>query len=108
MMKLTLSLLMLIMKFQGNDGKYYTVQKVSTLLSGFVSLFITGAIKKLAVLTRNQAFFLFLLIWGFLFLAHYIWFLNKDKSKLVLHYKEYRRYLLFFLAIMILSVVIYI
>jgi len=75
MRKITLSLLMLVMKYQGRSGKYYTIQKVSFALTGFTSLFLTGLIKKLFLLRdRDQIFFLFLLVWVSFFLIHYIWF----------------------------------
>jgi hypothetical protein len=80
MMKLTLSLLMLIMKYQGNKGKYYTVQKASLFISGFFSLFFTGIVKFTNLLqVERNLFLVFIFFWFVFFLAHYVWFLNKDK-----------------------------
>jgi hypothetical protein len=104
MMKLTLSLLMLIIKYQGNKGKYHTVQKASLFISGFFSLFFTGLLKaaRLSRVERNL-FVMFLFFWVVFFLTHYIWFLKKDKSKATLHYLEYKKYLLFFVGFIFAS-----
>lgn len=42
MAKLTIALTILIMKYQSNKGKYYTIQKVSVLLSGFFHFLLQG------------------------------------------------------------------
>lgn len=107
MMKLTLSLLMLIMSYQGNTGKYYTIQKVSLIISGFFSLFLSGVYKQLAhVENRKEVVIVFLTLWGISFLVHYIWFLNCTKENLVLHYKEYKKNLWIFLGIMFLGILL--
>lgn len=104
MMKLTLSLLMLIMKYQGNKGKYYTIQKVSLFISGFFSLFFTGLLKATNLFrVKFNLSVIFLFIWAIMFIVHYVWFLRKDKSKSILHYLEYKKYLLVFIILMFVS-----
>jgi hypothetical protein len=107
MMKLTLSLLMLMMKHQGSKGKYYTVQKASIFISGFFSLFFTGIVKFINLLqAERNLLLLFIFLWVVFFLAHYVWFLKEDKSKTVLHYFEYKRNLIFFLCVIIASILL--
>ena len=109
MMKLTLSLLMIIIKYQGNGGKYYIIQKVSVLISGFLSLFLTGLLKAANLFrVETNLFIIFLFIWAIAFLVHYVWFLKTDKSKCILHYLEYKKYLLIFVIFIFASVLVYI
>lgn len=108
MAKLTIALTILIMKYQGSKGKYYTIQKVSVLLSGFFSLFIVGIIRSFTIKDNNYYFFLFLGIWVLFFLLHYTWFLRKKLLKHRLHYKEYKRYLFFFMLFIIVTVLLFI
>lgn len=104
---MTLSLLMLIMKYQGNKGKYYTIQKISLLISGFLSLFLSGVYKQLVNTTnRKHVIIVFFILWLLSFLAHYIWFLNTKKVNLLLHYKEYKRNLVIFLFIMFFGIIL--
>lgn len=108
MAKLTIALTILIMKYQGNKGKYYTIQKVSVLLSGFFSLFVTGIIRSFTLKDNSYYFFLFLGIWVLFFLLHYTWFLRKRLLRYRLHYKEYKRYLLFFILFIVITVLLFI
>ena len=99
---------MLIMRYQGNDGKYYTIQKVSVFISAFSSLFLTGLLKAANLFrVERNLFVIFLFIWVIFYLAHYVWFLNKNKSKLILHYLEYKKNLTFFGIFMFVSGLIY-
>jgi len=110
MFKLTLSVIMLIMKYQGNKGKYYTVQKASFLISGIFSLCISMLLKRtyLADLNKHEFFTLFLSVWFLLFLGHYTWFLNTDKSKVKLHYKEFKKYLQIAFGVVLLTCLLFI
>ncbi len=108
MAKLTIALAILIMKYQGNQGKHYTIQKVSVLLSGFFSLFVVGIIRSFTLKDNSYYFFLFLGIWVLFFLLHYTWVLRKKMLRHRLHYKEYKRYLLFFILFMIVTVLLFI
>jgi hypothetical protein len=104
MMKLTLSLLMLIMKYQGNNGKYYTIQKVSVFISAFFSLFLTGVLNAANLFrVKTNLFIVFPFIWAIIFFVHYVWFLKMDKTKLVLHYREYKLNLTLFVILMFVS-----
>ena len=99
---------MLIMKYQGNGEKYYTIQKVSVFISCFFSLFLTGLLKMANFfLVKRNLFVIFLFIWAIFFSVHYVWFLNKDKSKLILHYLEYKRNLFFFASLMFTSILLF-
>lgn len=108
LMKMTLSIIMLIMKYQGDKGKYYTLQKASVLISGFFSLFASGIIRKVFNLDKNQLLVLFVFVWFVFFLGHYIWFLNQDFSKARLHYKEFIRYMFIFSVLMIMSFLLFV
>ncbi len=102
-MKFTLTLLFFITKFQGRDSKYYTIQKTSLLISSFFSLFVMLAINIFdASISRELTLFLFFLIWVLGFSIHYIWFLKSKKSNWILHYKEYKNWLKFYLVFFIL------
>lgn len=107
MSKLTIALAILVMKFQGRKGKYYTIQKVSVLLSGFFSLFVVGIVRSFTLKDNSYYFFLFFGIWVLFFLLHYIWFLRKKLLKRRLHYKEYKRCLLFFILFIIVTVLLF-
>lgn len=102
-MKFTLTLLFFIMKFQGRDSKYYTIQKTSFLISGFFSLFVMLVVNIIDTsISRELLFLLFILILALGFSIHYIWFLKSKKSKWILHYKEYKNWLKFYLVFFIL------
>lgn len=106
MTKLTIALAILIMKYQGNKGKYYTIQKVSILLSGFFSLFVVGLVRAFTLKDNTYYFFFFLGMWLILFLSHYTWFFKKLK-KSRLHYKEYKRCLLFLMVFIIVTILLF-
>ncbi len=107
MMKMTLSILLLIMKYQGNKGKYYTIQKVSILISAISSLLFTGIFKQFTKTTnRDLIFILHIIIWVLTFIVHYSWFLNKKKENTYIHYREYKRYLAFFILIIIFGFIL--
>jgi hypothetical protein len=108
-MKLTLSLIVVIMKYQGRDGKYYTIQKVSVYISAFFSLFFTGLLSVLNLFrVKTNLFIIFLFLWPLIFLIHYSWFLKRDKSKLILHYTEYKKCLMLFVILMFASIALYV
>ena len=96
------------MKYQGRDGKYYTIQKVSVGLTGFLSLFIAGFFNKVFDYDGNSKTLIFwLALWTLTFLIHYIWFLKQKTSTFRVHYKEYRLCLALFLALILASILIY-
>ncbi len=107
MTKLTLSLIMLIMQYQGRDGKYYIIQKVSVIVSAFLSFFVTGLLTVLIKLPKDFNWFFFFCFWLSTFIAHYVWFLKKKKTNLILHFKDYKKYLYGFLLFILISIFIW-
>src|SRR5688572_28345184 len=109
MKKLSLCMILLLMHFQGNKGKYYTIQKSSIFLTGFSSLFIVGLIRQLNVQSwsNSKTFLIWLIIWVPLFIAHYMWFLKIQWKGCYIHYSEFRKYLFGLLILVILSILIH-
>jgi uncharacterized membrane protein len=101
MKKMTLSLILFLMKHQGHDGKYRKMEKVSFFLTFFSFLFITGAIRIIdRWMLRDQSILTWLISWVIALIVHLVWIYRLDKSKLHLHYKEYKMCLIIFLIIM--------
>lgn len=94
------------MHYQGRDGKYYTIQKVSVFISAFISLLIIGIAKRIneTEWSNSVAFILWISLWVLMFAIHHSWFLNKRGNYSYIHYKEYRKYILLFLIIIISSI----
>ncbi len=100
MKKMTLSLILLLMKHQGHDGKYRKIEKVSFFLTFFSTLFIMGGIRIIDKrMLRDQAILICLISWVIAWIVHLVWFYRLDKSKLHLHYREYKICLIIFLII---------
>ena len=94
------------MYYQGRDGKYYTIQKVSFIISGFTSVLVVGIAKRISETewSKSKIFALFIFLWLLTFVAHYAWFLNQRNNYSFIHYKEYKKYLWFFLFLIVLSI----
>lgn len=109
MKKVSLSLILLLMHFQGNKGKYYTIQKSSLFLTGFSSLFLAGLVRQLngQGWSNSKTFLIWLIIWVPLFIAHYTWFLNKEWKGSFIHYLEFKKYRFGLLVLVILSILIH-
>lgn len=102
MLKLTLAMIMVIMKYQGSKGKYYTLQKASALVSGIMALFTSSFIHFLPS-AIGKGFILYVFFFLVFFVCHYIWLLNFSFKGKFLHYKEYKVSLMLFLSIITLS-----
>ena len=98
------------MKYQGKDGKYYTIQLASLTITFFISLLLKGFSNLFFELPKEKYFFYPLFLWAFLFILHYTWFLTINKKKTIIHYKVFKRIIfcfLFFVFIIIPMLFIY-
>lgn len=105
-LKTTTALMIFIMKYQGHDSKNYIIQKVSVFISGFLAIFISNIIALIPSISQNDQFYIFLISFVILFLAHYFWILFFNNKKISIHYKEYKKYLSFFVVLICLCILI--